>query len=229
MTLTAADVQTEIYVIPKNAKDVSGIRFGRLIAILPTRKAGSTRGLAWLCRCDCGNLTIARASNLRSGNTASCGCFHMEQLVLQHITHGRSTSIIYRNWATMIQRCKNPKMHNYERYGGRGIKVCDEWQQSFELFYAHVSNLPHFGEKGRTLDRVDNEGNYEPGNVRWATATEQGRNARNSRWITHDGKTQHIKDWAEELGIGYGTLKSRFRYGWSAERALETPIRGKSC
>lgn len=217
----------EIYSIPKNAMDVLGIRFGRLVAIIPTRERG--KKLAWLCRCDCGNLTIANASNLRSGNTTSCGCFHMEQLVSQHTTHGRSRQIIYRNWATMIQRCKNPKMQNYERYGGRGISVCDEWQQSFELFYAYVSTLSHFGEAGRTLDRIDNEGYYEPGNVRWATVTEQNRNTRNSRLITYKGETMHIADWAEKLGIGCGTLKSRFHYGWSTEQAFETPIGGQRC
>lgn len=227
MTLTASDVQTEIYSVPKNAKDISGIRFGRLVAVLPTRKQGNR--LSWLCRCDCGNLTITNASNLRSGNTTSCGCFHMERLVSDHQTHGRSTSVIYRNWATMIQRCKNPNMHNYERYGGRGIKVCDEWQQSFGSFYDYVSVLPGFGEVGRTLDRIDNDGEYVPGNVRWATSTEQGRNQRKSILLTYDGKTQHIADWADEIGIGYRTLKSRLRYGWSVEQVLGTPIGGQRC
>lgn len=227
MSLTASDVQTEIYLIPKNAKDISGIRFGRLVAILPTRNQNGK--FAWLCRCDCGKPTVVVSGNLRNGNTTSCGCFHMEQLVLQHTTHGRSRQVTYRKWATIIQRCTNPKVQNYARYGGRGIGMCDEWQQSFESFHHHVSSLPHFGEAGFTLDRIDNNGHYEPGNVRWATVIEQNRNQRKSIIVTHNGRTQHLMDWANELGIGYGTLRSRFRYGWSVERAFETPIGGKVC
>lgn len=116
MSLTASDVQTEIYLIPKNAKDISGIRFGRLVAILPTRNQNGK--FAWLCRCDCGKPTVVVSGNLRNGNTTSCGCFHMEQLVLQHTTHGRSRQVTYRKWATIIQRCTNPKVQNYARYGG---------------------------------------------------------------------------------------------------------------
>lgn len=125
----------------------------------------------------------------------------------------------------MIQRCTNPAFAKYPSYGARGIKVCDEWRSSFQAFYNHVSLLPHFGEKGYSLDRIDNNGDYKPDNVRWATSKEQGLNIRSNHTITFDGKTQTLGEWAIEFQINSDTLASRLLRGWSAERALATPPR----
>ena len=145
----------------------------------------------WLCKCDCGNTTIASQTNLKYGHTKSCGCLRKEMMKTQnHILenrnyfgennpnykHGFAKTNIYRTWANMNQRCFNPNTPEYSAYGGRGITVCVEWKDSFEAFYDYVSNLPHYGEKGRSIDRINNNGNYEPGNIRWATLEQQYQN-----------------------------------------------------
>lgn len=124
----------------------------------------------------------------------------------------------------MNQRCSNPADSGYYNYGARGIGVCAEWKNSFATFYDHVKNLPHYGEEGYSLDRIDNEDDYKPGNVRWATRTEQNRNSRHAKSITFQGRTQCLEAWGKELGIKPATLQARlFSYGWSVERALTTP------
>lgn len=165
--------------------DLSGQKFGRLTVI---EKAGSTKhgAIKWLCKCDCGNESIVIGDELRKGKTTSCGCYAKEiarETAKKHIagknkTHGKAGTLIYKEWSEMKRRCNSPKDDNFKNYGGRGIKVCDRWQNSFEAFYEDVSKLPHFGEKGYSLDRINNDGNYEPNNVRWATAKQQANNRR---------------------------------------------------
>lgn len=125
----------------------------------------------------------------------------------------------------MIRRCTDPKNIRYNNYGGRGISVCTDWKESFVSFYTYVSSLPHFEEDGRSLDRTNNEGNYEPGNVKWSTAVEQAGNTRKNVLITYLGRTQNLTAWARELGMSPATLNSRFRYGWSIEKALTESVR----
>lgn len=124
----------------------------------------------------------------------------------------------------MISRCTNPNTAVYANYGGRGIEVCSEWKESFKAYHDYVTQLSDYGTSGYTLDRIDNDGNYEPGNVRWASPADQTRNSRHSRLITHDGRTQCLRDWANELGIGESVIDSRIRRGWTIERALTTPV-----
>ena len=139
---------------------------------------GSQCGHAtWLCRCDCGNEVVVIGNNLKK-EAFSCGCFQKEMAKRAKTTHGKAHSKLHYVWVAMKQRCFNPKVKNFKDYGGRGITVCDEWKNDFQAFCDYVSKLPHFGEDGYSLDRINNDGNYEPGNVRWATRTEQNQNRR---------------------------------------------------
>jgi hypothetical protein len=136
-------------------------------------------------------------------------------------THGLSRSAIYNIWNAMRQRCENPSNDAYDRYGGRGIKVCDRWLK-FENFLADMGTRP----SGKSLDRVDNDGNYEPGNVEWRGRSQQARNKSNNRRFEFMGKNLCIAEWCEEIGMKDQTLKNRlYSYGWSIERALTTPVR----
>jgi hypothetical protein len=157
--------------------DMTGQKFNSLTVLSrePSAKDGSAK---WLCLCDCGNLFVAIGKNIRNNHTQSCGCLQRKRSSEASTTHGKTRTGLHNVWKTMKQRCTNPNNHKFHLYGARGIRVCDEWMNSFEAFYDYVSQLPHFGEKGRSIDRIDVNGNYEPGNVRWATASEQEHNKR---------------------------------------------------
>lgn len=210
--------------LPKKAKDITGQRFGRLVALGPIGYSSDNR-LMWLCQCDCGEKSHAHGGHLRSGHTHSCGCLHREVSSDSNKKHGMKHTPIYDIWCGIIQRCTSPNHKAYANYGGRGISICDEWRHDFQAFYDYVSQLDRYGSPEYTLDRADNNGNYEPGNLRWSTDNEQARNKRNNRLLTFNDKTQCVAAWAEEIGISASALHLRiFRRGWSVERALTTPI-----
>ncbi|MFB6873719.1 hypothetical protein [Streptomyces sp. NPDC056323] len=197
--------------------NLTGQRFGRLVVIAEAGR--QDRKVTWLCRCDCGTESTVRGANLRSGHTTSCGCWKRERIVEASRTHGQSSSRLYKIWRGMVRRTSDPNNPDYARYGGRGISVCEDWRKSFEAFARDMGKRP----EGMTLDRIDNDGNYEPSNCRWSTATEQARNKRSNRLLTYAGQTLPISVWAEHTGIRGHTISSRIRCGWSVERALTVP------
>ena len=134
--------------------------------------------------------------------------------------HGMDRTPEHCAWVSMKQRCTNPKKREYEHYGGRGIKVCDEWMRSFLAFFAYVGPRP---SAKHSLDRIDVNGNYEPGNVRWATQQEQADNTRTVKMVTLNGKTQSHSAWAREMGLAVGQITARIKSGWSVEEAILTP------
>ena len=197
--------------------------FGRLTVV---SRNGSCGGHAcWLCRCFCGNEKTVIAGHLKSGHTTSCGCVRREvasQRASQATTHAMSKSSEFNIWVRMKQRCHNPKSAAFENYGARGIRVCDRWRYSFELFFADMGTRP---SSAHSLDRIDNNGNYEPSNCRWATAREQARNSRTAIRITYKGESRLLIEWAEDLGVEPATLRERMRRGWSSTRVIEQPVR----
>lgn len=203
-------------------KDLTGMKFGRLTVM---RHLGSNRHKksVWLCQCDCGNEKEVIAGQLISGKTQSCGCLQRDKVRetgRSNKRHGLCRTSLWRVWHNMRERCNNFNHYVYNRYGGRGISVCQEWQDSFEAFceWANLSGYRH----GLTLDRKDNDGNYCPENCRWATMKEQQRNRSTNR--THEGKC--ISEWAEIVGIDRLTIGRRLRAGWTWDEALNTPVGG---
>ena len=164
----------------KEAPNLIGCKFERLVIVERYGTSKSKKAL-WKCICDCGGSTIATTQDLKNGHTKSCGCLKDELVKTRSTKHSMSNNSLFFAWETMKQRCFNQNNKNYKHYGGRGITVCEEWKKSFQAFYNYVSQLSHFGEEGYSLDRINNDGNYEPGNIRWATAKIQANNRRNSR------------------------------------------------
>jgi hypothetical protein len=188
----------------KNKIDFIGKRFGRLIVVEFHSKRGTRGRLFWVCKCDCGNNKIVNQDNLVYGNTSSCGCFKKEL----HTTHGMTASPEYSVWEGIKARCENKNTPNYNNYGGRGIKVYKEWSESFEKFYKDMGRRP----TGKyTIERKNNNGNYEPGNCKWATYAEQGQNKR----IRADNKLGiNGVDWVDK--------EQRYRVRIWADKALKS-------
>lgn len=213
----------------RDADAVNGKVFGSLTVLSIVRKRmedGYTHQIA-RCRCICGKLHDVPPKNLKKGATTSCGCMRGQNITKAKTRHGCSGGKQgeYNSWCSLIGRCENPTNRKYLRYGGRGISVCDRWRNSFEAFFEDMGPRP---SSRHTIDRIDNNGNYEPGNVRWATAVQQSRNRSITVTVSHDGETRPLSEWSEITGFSYKLLHERlFRRGWTTEMAFTPPVRRK--
>ena len=206
--------------------DLTGQRFGRLAVVgrAPNDSHGRTK---WKCVCDCGEITTPMAYHLKRGTTQSCGCLSREISIAKNTKHGKSSSKLYSVWADMKDRCENKNNPAFENYGGRGVAVCDEWRE-FKPFleWALANGYEESAERGKcTLDREDNDGNYEPSNCRWITMKAQGNNRRNNHMVTYNGETNTLAQWAELLGMSASTLYTRVSRGWDLNDAFTRPVK----
>lgn len=204
--------------------DLTGKKFGRLTVI--ERAENHNKHTYWRCLCDCGNETVVRADCLQNGISQSCGCLQKEisKSLKPRLTHGKRHTVIYAKYTSIKTRCFNKNAENYPRYGGRGITIYPEWIHDFQAFYDYVSQLEHYGEEGYALDRINNDCNYEPGNLRFADNKTQARNKRNTVTVDYKGETMILKDVAELTDIPYKTLYYRYKNGDRGDK-LFRPVR----
>lgn len=211
--------------LARGLKDLTGQRFGRL-TVLSESEPYPNGDLRWVCRCDCGTSKLIAGRAIRRGKTVSCGC-RMREIAYENATHGQAKAgqptAEYGVWRNMVGRCYGSRDKDYRYYGSRGITVCPEWRESFEAFFTHVGKRP---SAKHSIDRIDNDKGYEPGNVRWATRVQQMRNRRNVRMLTFQGRTMSRPDWADEIGVTPSALRQRIlTLKWTVERALTTPAK----
>jgi hypothetical protein len=199
------------------AINLVGHRYGALVVQalgMPYHPPKGRCARTWVCKCDCGNHTSVVGRNLRNGHTTSCGC--------RRVKHGEYVgsslpSPELSSWRSMIARCSNPNSHAWSRYGGRGIRVCERWRASFAAFLDDMGRRPSLEH---SIDRIDNDGDYEPSNCRWATRTEQALNRRNNRRIDAAGQSLTAPEWSRLTGIHKDTILGRIERGWDLNRAV---------
>lgn len=196
-----------------------GLRFSRLVVVEEANKTKDGHK-KWLCICDCGNKTIVDGRDLRRKKVQSCGCLLKEYAKSQknNLKHGENHKRLYSIWSGMKDRCKNSNNKNYKHYGGRGISVCEEWNNYLTFKQWAMQN--GYSDK-QTIDRIDVNGNYEPTNCRWVTMQEQANNKRTSRKITYNGETHTIAEWGKIKGYSRSLIADRLKKGWSIQRAIE--------
>lgn len=205
-------------IISNPREDLTGQVFGKLTVIEYAGLDDIKKHTMWKCKCECGNETITRKTRLKSGDTKSCGC----ALGNIQYKHGLYKHPIHKIWDGMKYRCNNPNATHYKHYGGRGIKVCDKWNNDFEAFYRDMIDTY---KEGLTIERKDVNGDYSPENCVWATMEEQSHNRRNTRYMTVFGEKMSIAQAAKKYNINYGTLHGRLERGISDEDAVTLPIR----
>jgi hypothetical protein len=197
--------------------DLTGLRFGRLVVVSRAENI-RPKVARWLCICDCGGHATANGLCLKFGYTKSCGCLINDVLKDRNTKHGRSKSDTHRIWCGIKTRCNNPNADSYKGYGGRGIKICDKWADSFEAFLVDMGERP---SKQHSIERIDVNGNYEPSNCKWILNKDQTSNMRSNVFVTHDGKTLTMAQWERETGIKAYVITDRIRnLGWDVARAL---------
>ena len=222
--------------MPNRLIDLTGKRFGRLV-VIRRAETDKNKAVRWICLCDCGNTKVVSGPHLRNGDTQSCGCLRRELVgirsaeIARHVginnkKHGMRGTRLYNIWQGMKARCLNINSKYYKRYGFRGITICDAWRDSFEAFRDWA--LANGYRDDLTIDRIDNGGNYCPENCRWITMKEQQNNRRSNRFITYNGKTKTVSQWASEIGVSTGMLYHRLDAGWDIDRAFTEPSQRKN-
>ena len=205
-------------------KDLTGQKFGRLTVESYSHKDKNGKSF-WKCKCTCGGEKTVSGDKLKRGNTQSCGCLQREARGKSLRTHGMTETKLYTAWLNMKSRCTRKSNMMYHNYGGRGISFCKEWED-FNTFKEWAKKAGY--KEGLSLERIDVNGNYEPGNCKWIPLSEQSLNQRRSHHVTAFGKTQTIKEWSDESGIKYDTIERRINcYGWDPEDAVSIPPRGR--
>jgi hypothetical protein len=209
--------------------DLSGQRFGRWTVLHRCDAPEESNRVYWLCKCDCGNTKAVMGSALRSGKTKSCGCLSREKLIerntTQHAIHRMTGIKLYKTWTGIKNRCYNQKSAHYQNYGKRGISMCEEWRNSFVEFNKWCRDNGY--RVGLSIDRINNDGDYEPDNCRWVTQDVQANNRRSVVYIEYDNTTMSMSEWARLKGMSLQVLRYRLNAGWPTEKALETPTGGK--
>jgi len=205
--------------VPKN---LSGMRFERWLVLKEAGRHQKHNYMLWECICDCGTVSLQRASSLKNGETLSCGCYHKEMNIKRLTKHGGSAggkaTPEYRSWMHMKRRCTDEKNDQYKDYGARGIKVCDRWLEAFENFLEDMGLRPTLKH---TIERRDNDGNYEPSNCYWATKAEQSRNKRSNRYLEYNGERMVLRDWGARLGIHETSIHYHLKTGKSFKEVIE--------
>lgn len=211
----------------KHVEDLTGKTFGRLTVLDRAEDYVYPSGCKermWRCKCECGNEVVVRGKRLRNGTTKSCGCIRREMMCEREKIHGYSGERLNIIWNGMVQRCCNENNPYYNYYGGRGIKICDEWRNDYVAFreWALSTGYDENAEHGEcTLDRIDVDGDYEPDNCRWVSQKEQNRNKRNTLKFSYNGQEKSLAEWCEESNFPYDRALYRLKHGWTFEEALE--------
>lgn len=199
--------------------EMTGKQFGRLTVIKRDGYQGTA--IMWSCVCFCGKTTRVRGGHLRDGRIKSCGCLNSEMTKTRSTTHGRTRTPEHRTWVNIRARCGDPKHISYKYYGAKGVKVSPQWD-AFSTFLRDMGMRP---SKDHSIDRIDPDGDYAPGNCRWATEIEQQNNRRNTKWITLYGDTHSESEWCRIRGFRAQVIGQRLRRGWSIRDAIWKPLR----
>lgn len=214
-----SEATASIAPLPKRVKNLTGVRRGLLVAL---KYIGTmeNRHARWLCQCDCGNMHEVDGATFLRWMCRSCGCYRDKISQESHTTHGKTNTPEYQVWLGIIKRTEDPTHQSWKNYGGRGLKMCDKWRNSFEAFLADVGLRP---SKGHSLDRLNNSLGYFPENCAWKTSVQQARNRRNNHLITYKNETITLAEMTERLGFTKHMLRQRLNSGMTVEEAVETP------
>lgn len=205
--------------------NIVGQKFNRLLVLELDKIVFTKSGIKlerYICKCDCGTIKSILRTGVTSGKTKSCGCFNRERASRENSTHGKSTHPLYGVWRGIKQRCLDANSQSYPRYGGKGTTVCEEWKDSFQVFYDWAMKSGY--RKGLSIDRIDNTGNYEPSNCRWADIYIQANNMSSNKILEVFGDRDTLANLVKKYGkASYSVINYRLERGWEIERAFTQP------
>lgn len=207
-----------------NFIELTGRVFG-LLSVISQAQRLTAKVPLWNCICACGSETVVAGKHLRSGAIKSCGCLLKQRAAALNKTHGLTKSAEYKIWCGIKRRCYNVNEKCYPRYGGRGIKMSEDWRNSFAAFIADIGNRP---SPLHSIDRINNNGNYEHGNCHWVSNEMQAKNRRSNVHLSCLGKSMTLSEWARLYKINPTTISTRLKLGWSVEKAITSPVRSSN-